>query len=74
MRISGKQKAPWFRCRGCRSVWGGDDAWHCDKCHRTFGVKVDWHRIEGQCVPPERMGWEPDDEGIYVETKKVRRK
>lgn len=55
-RISGMEKAPWLKCRGCRSAYWAQD-WHCQRCHCTFDRDVsDWHVGEKQCVPPNRNG------------------
>lgn len=64
-RINGNDKAPWFRCRGCKKNYWAEN-WHCKHCHETLDHKVDWHSADNKCVPPNRMGWELDD-GTWVE-------
>lgn len=71
MRISGKEEAPWLRCRGCHKVFGAV-RWHCSHCHETFSTKsaVEWHRQQDMCVPPERFGWVKED---YYWTEPVKK-
>lgn len=60
-RISGKDKAPWLRCRGCRKAYWAQN-WHCPRCHETLHDVATWHWADKGCVPPVRMGWELVDD------------
>jgi hypothetical protein len=65
-RISGKDKAPWLRCRGCKkSYWAQN--WHCQRCHETLNEVTAWHWQDRACVPPSRMNWELDNDDVWVE-------
>lgn len=65
MRIDGKNKAPWLKCRGCRKVYWAE-TWHCTQCHETFAQKKPTgHLQHGVCVPMHRLGWSVDKEGVW---------
>lgn len=60
-RISGNEKAPWLRCRGCKKSYWAEN-WHCKYCHENFTAQPIWHRKNDLCVPASRMGWELIDD------------